>query len=413
MIQRQNSNPGRLAALLVLFSLAGCAGVFEPPARDRMIGPARDGSRLILERVGFPDLPGWTSDQQAAILPAFRKSCGRLRWQPNDRPLDRKRYAGQVADWRTICAEAARLPQDNGRVRDFIEKVFIPYRAMNHEKSEGLFTAYYEPVLSGSRQRGGRYTVPIHSRPRDLVTVDLGTFYRDLSGRRIIGKVQDGRLRPYHDRASINSGSLDGQRLEIVWVDDPVAVFFLHIQGSGQVALEDGRRIRIGYSAQNGHPYRSIGRELIRNGELAREGVSMQSIRNWIRDNPEKGRRLMEKNPSYIFFREVDGEGPIGAQGVALTPLRSLAVDRRFIPLGVPLWVDTKAPAGSSWRDTKPLRRLFIAQDTGGAIRGPVRADIFWGTGKAAGENAGRMKHPGEYYLLLPRSVAEGRAPAM
>ena len=152
------------------------------------------------------------------------------------------------------------------------------------------------------------------------------------------------------------------------------------------MALEDGRRIRIGYSAQNGHPYRSIGRELIRNGELAREGVSMQSIQNWIRDNPEKGRRLMEKNPSYIFFREVDGEGPIGAQGVALTPLRSLAVDRRFIPLGAPLWVDTKTPAGSSWRDTKPLRRLFIAQDTGGAIRGPVRADIFWGRGRRPGK---------------------------
>lgn len=411
MHRRQIYKLQQIAVIFLLLMLTGCAGLYGPPKRDRILGPTRGGSRLILERVDFSDLPGWKSDHHAAILPVFMKSCDRLRSQPNERPIDQKQYAGRVGNWRPICKEAGRLPQENSRVRDFIEKAFIPYRVLNNGRSEGLFTAYYEPVLRGSRQYGGQYTVPIYGRPKDLVTADLGTFSPDLHGRKIVGRIKNGKLGPYHNRASINSGSLDGRRLEIVWVDNPIDAFFLHIQGSGQVVLENGRRIRIGYTAQNGHPYRSIGRELIRSGALTRKGVSMQSIRTWIQANPKKGHKLMEKNPSYIFFREVKAKGPVGAQGVPLTPLRSLAVDRRFIPLGVPFWIDTIVPAGNSWTESQPLRRLFIAQDTGGAIRGPVRADIFWGTGQEAGKTAGRMKHPGNYYLLLPRSVADGLTP--
>ncbi|MDP6483776.1 MAG: murein transglycosylase A [Nitrospinota bacterium] len=418
-IIRRRSPLGPLGGIFpLLLALSGCATFPEPSAPDRISGPVHGRARLILERTAFEDLPGWRADRHAEVLPVFRKSCERLHRQPDRRPIDGKRFAGRVADWRAVCAEAAGLedgrPGDHERARAFFEKWFIPYRAANNGESKGLFTAYYEPVLRGSRTRGGPYLHPLYNRPKDLVTVDLGQFQRDLRGRRIFGKVEDGRLRPYDDRAAINTGALEGRGLEIVWVDDPVAAFFLHVQGSGRVILEDGTLLRIGYDGQNGHAYRSIGRELIRTGALAREGVTLQSIRAWVKDHPKKGRALLETNRSYIFFREIEGDGPIGAQGVALTALRSLAVDRRFIPLGVPIWLDTHAPAESrSWRDRRPLRRLFIAQDTGGAIRGPVRGDIFWGTGDRAEAYAGRMKHPGAYYLLLPRSLGRAAFPAL
>ncbi len=405
------SSLARLFAGLILLAIgaAGCGFLLEPFA------PKRD--RLVLENLSFADLPGWKEDNLAEALPAFRKSCDRLEWQPDERPLGGKDFAGRVADWRGICAAAAKLveigPLNEDAARGFFEKWFRPFRATNNGESKGLFTGYYEPVLRGSRTRREPYTVPIYRRPKDLVTVDLGLFRKGLRGRRIIGKVEDGELRPYDDRAAINAGALQGQGLEIVWVDDSAAAFFLHIQGSGRVILDDGKIIRIGYAAQNGHVYRSIGRELIRRGTLAREDVSLQSIRAWMREHPREAQALMEKNPSYIFFREFEGDGPMGAQGAALTPLRSLAVDRRFLPLGVPVWVDTTAPGVNPGEPPRPLRRLFIAQDTGGAIRGPVRGDVFWGTGSEAEAAAGRMKHEGEYYLLLPKSVARGEFPVM
>ena len=344
---------------LLLLSLSGCAIFLEPSAPRRISGPIHGGAQLILEQTAVENLPGWPADRHAEILPVFRKSCERLHRQPNVRLMDGKGFAGRVAHWRAVCAEAAGLedvrPRDHAGARAFFEKWFIPYRATRNGESKGLFTGYYEPVLRGSRSRGGPYRFPLYRRPKSLVTADLGLFQRDLRGRRIFGKVVDGRLRPYADRASINAGALGGRGLEIVWLDDPVAVFFLHIQGSGRVVLEDGKVLRVGYDGQNGHAYRSIGRELIRSGDLAREGVTLQSIRTWVKKHPLKGRALMEKNRSYIFFREVEGDGPIGAQGVVLTALRSLAVDRRFIPLGVPLWLDTLAPVETgSWKDRRP-----------------------------------------------------------
>lgn len=409
--ERRRHDLARLcgAFLLLLSAAAGC-GIFRerPPEKDR----------LALEEVSFSDLAGWAGDRHAEALAAFRKSCDHLLRQPDPRPLGETPAFGRAADWRPVCAEAVRLeasgPAGSDGARAFFEKWFSPFRATNNGDPKGLFTGYYEPVLRGSRTRGGAYTIPLHSRPPDLVTVDLGLFQKDLRGRRIAGKVKDGQLRPYPDRAAINAGALDGLGVEIVWVDDPVAAFFLHIQGSGQVVLEDGSVLRLGYAAQNGHPYHSIGRELIRRGIFPRESVSLQTIRAWLREHPDEARRLMEKNPSYIFFREIGGEGPLGAQGVVLTPLRSLAVDRRFIPLGIPLWVDTTAPGtkpGGGF--TLPLRRLFVAQDTGGAIQGPVRGDVFWGRGPEAEEKAGRMKQEGEYYLLLPRSLARRHLPVL
>jgi len=378
---------------------------------------ATEKDKLILEEWTFAHLPGWREDDQADVLTAFLKSCDLIRTQRDGRLFGGKHVAGKVDDWRALCAEAARVqevePRNEVTARAFFEKWFSPFRATNNGDPKGLFTGYYEPILRGSRTRSETYNFPLYRRPKSLVTVDLGLFYEDLRGRRIIGKVHEGTLKPFDDRASINAGALDGQDLEIVWVNDPVDAFFLHIQGSGLVILDDGSVLRLGYAAQNGRAYRSVGRELISRQVLKREEVSLESIQAWMRANPRQGQALMEENPSYIFFREIDGEGPIGAQGVALTALRSLAVDRRFIPLGVPIWLNTTVPSENRGEPPRPMRRLFIAQDTGGAIRGPVRGDIYWGTGPGPGAVAGRMKHDGEYYLLLPRFLNRDQLPLM
>ena len=233
------------------------------------------------------------------------------------------------------------------------------------------------------------------------MTVRLADFGGDFGDERLAGRVEGGRLKPYYDRAQIVDGALDGEGIEIVWVADPIAAFFLQIQGSGRVRLPDGEILRLGYSAANGRPYTAIGRVLVAEGALAREEVSLQSIRAWLRENPGEQRRIMDRNRSYVFFREIAGEGPIGTQGVPLTPGRSLAVDPRLMPLGVPLWIDTADPLDTA----RPLRRLVVAQDTGGAIRGAVRGDLFWGAGLDAEERAGRMRSPGRYHVLLPVPV--------
>jgi membrane-bound lytic murein transglycosylase A len=235
-----------------------------------------------------------------------------------------------------------------------------------------------------------------------LVSADLGRFDARLKGRRVTGRVRGGRLVPYATRGEIDAGALSGRGLEILWVDDAADAFFLHVQGSGRVILDTGRVVRLGFANRNGHSYRSIGRELIRRGALPKHGASMWAIRDWIAANPDQAASLLAANPSYIFFRIIEGEGPIGAQGVPLTPERSLAVDTRFLPLGLPLWLDTVQPGGSD----RPLRRLMVAQDTGSAIKGPVRGDFFWGYGIKAARNAGTMKSHGRYYLLIPKTIA-------
>jgi len=225
----------------------------------------------------------------------------------------------------------------------------------------------------------------------------------DLRGKRLAGQVEGGALLPLPDRAAIEKGALAGRGLELVWVDSPVdAFFFLQIQGSGRVRLAEGGEVRIGYAADNGRPYTAIGRELVRRGIYQPKEVSMQSIRRWLEQNPAEAEALLDTNASYVFFEEIHGEGPLGVEGVPLTPGRSLAVDLQHWPLGVPLWLDTTAPAARDNEPDRPLRRLFIAQDTGGAIRGPVRGDLFWGAGRDAEAVAGKMKHPGRLWVLLP-----------
>lgn len=391
----------RLRAALVASALAalllGACAERKPPE------PA-----VELRPLAFADLPGWGEDDDAAAaLEAFRRSCAVLGRRAADTAMGREPWAGKVGDWLPACAAAEGVAPGAEAARGFLESAFVPAALTDRGEATGLFTGYYEPLLAGSRTPDDRYNVPLHRRPPDLVSVDLGEFDETLGGRRIAGRVADGRLVPYPTRAEIDRGALAGHGLELFWVDDAVAKFFLQIQGSGQVELPDGQRLRIGYADQNGRAYRAIGRDLVEMGELSTEQVSLQSIRDWLRAHPDRAAELMERNPSYVFFRELGDAattpGPLGAQGVALTAGRSIAVDRRFVPLGVPLWLDTTAPFPDGER---PLRRLVVAQDTGGAIKGPVRGDVFWGTGEDAEHVAGHMKSRGRWFILLPRALA-------
>ena len=367
---------------------------------------------LVLAPAGFSDLPGWREDKIARSLPALLRSCSRITALPVEAPLGGDGFAGTAGAWKPACAAAARVPAgDDAAARTFFEANFRPYSAAAGGERSGLFTGYYEALLQGSRKRSSRFHVPLYGRPPEVVMVDLGAFREDLRGKRLAGRVENGALVPLPDRTAIEKGALAGRGLEIVWVDSPVDAFFLQIQGSGRVRLAEGGEVRVGYAADNGHKYTAIGRELIRRGVYQPAEVSMQSIRRWLEKNPAEAPALMDTNASYVFFQEIAGEGPLGAEGVPLTPGRSLAVDRQHWPLGVPLWLDATAPAPQENQPDRPLRRLLIAQDTGGAIRGPIRGDVFWGAGPEPESIAGRMKNPGRLWVLLPPSLTPLNAP--
>lgn len=391
---------GRLFPVVALTALVAAALALILVTRpERPLPP----DRPVFGAVAFGDLPGWHEDNLVPALQAFRRTCARWRKLPDDRPLGGTGIAGRLADWREACAAAEQADDRPDTARAVFEQQFRPYAVSVGGRDRGLFTGYYEPSLRGSRTADARYRVPLFGRPGDLVTVDLGKFRDKWQGERIAGRVQGDRLVPYHDRTAIDGGALKDRGLEIVYVDDPVDAFFLHIQGSGRIELDTGETLRVGYAAQNGHAYFAIGRELIRRGALDRKTVSMQGIRDWLARHPDEADAVMAMNRSFVFFRALKGDGPIGAGSVALTPERSLAVDRRYIPLGAPVWLDASAPDGGGGEQT--LRRLLVAQDTGGAIRGVVRGDVFWGHGPQAAEIAGRMKHEGRFYLLLPRTL--------
>ena len=290
---------------------------------------------------------------------------------------------GRVGDWRSLCEAAEALPDgDDAAAREFIEKDFIPFAVADYGNAEGRFTGYYEIELNGSRQRHGRYQTPLYRKPPDL-----------------------GPEPP--TRAEIEDGALAGRGLELLWVDDPIDAFFLQIQGAGRVRLQGGGTVRVGYDGQNGRPYVPVGRLLIESGVIPRDKLTMAAIRSWMKRDLVAGDALRREDPSYVFFREIKGDGPIGAEGVALSAERSIAVDRAFVALGVPVWLE----ADERFVAVEGERRLMVAQDTGGAIKGPVRGDVFWGTGEAAGARAGVMNASGKYYLLLPRAVARRLAP--
>ncbi len=357
-----------------------------PPAVPETAGP-RSAPSVRLEPVSFQDLPGWAEDDVAAGFQAFLRGCPTLR-NPT---------------WTEFCARAQSLPAADAQAqRRFLELNAQPHRVLSAEGvAEGLLTGYYEPLLRGSRVRDSRYRVPLYGPPDDLVSVELAELYPELKGLRLRGRLVGRKLVPYHTRADIDNGTAPLRGRELVWVDDAVDAFFLHVQGSGRVRLDSGELVRVGYADQNGHAYRSVGRLLVERGELTVDQASMQGIRAWGQRNPQKLAALLSENPSYVFFRELppgDG-GPPGSLGVPLTNGRSLAVDPRAVPLGAPVFISTTWPGTA-----KPLNRLMAAQDTGGAIRGAVRADFFWGFGEEAGELAGRMRQALLLWVLLPKT---------
>jgi len=378
--------------LALLVALAGCAAM-TPPAPP-VCPPCAEAEQprplaKPLQAAQWDDLPGWETEDHAAMLELFRAQCATL----GKRPL-----------WLSTCEAAQKVDAGKTAVdgaRAWFEAHFRPWQLVNPDGArEGLVTGYYEPLVRGSRTRKPPYLTPVFGPPDDLIVVDLASLYPELKHMRLRGRIEGRKLVPYFSRAEWSAEEKKRADQALLWVDDPVDFFFLQIQGSGQVTFEDGRRMRIGYADQNGHPYRSIGRWLVDRGELLAHEASMQGIKAWAAANPKRLKELLDANPSLVFFRELpaEGSGPPGALGIPLTPGRSLAVDPRYTPLGAPVWLATTYPN----RD-EPLLRLMLAQDTGGAIRGPVRADFYWGAGTAAGEEAGRMKQKGRMWVLLPR----------
>jgi membrane-bound lytic murein transglycosylase A len=369
-----------------------------PPAAQPPATPPPVEYRGRLQAVSWLDLPLWKREPVRPALEAFARGCAVLEKQDA---------------WKGVCAGAQSVLAEGGEreAAAFFELNFEPYQVINADESTaGMVTGYYEPLLNGSRIRTSRYRYPLYAPPPDLVTIDLSSVFPELKHKRLRGRIEGNRVVPYLARGDIDQDAPPLRGHEIVWVDDAVDAFFLHIQGSGQVQLENGERMRLGYADQNGHPFRSLGGLLIRRGELPPERASMQGIKDWARRNPKRVQEFMNANPSYVFFRELprDLPGPIGSLGVPLTAERSIAVDPRVIPLGVPVYLAT------TWPNTAdPLQRLMVAQDTGGAIAGGVRADFFWGFGDPAGQQAGKMRQGGRMWVLLPKGYTppNGAAP--
>ncbi|MBC7454390.1 MAG: murein transglycosylase A [Massilia sp.] len=350
--------------------------------------PPPAASTPLMTPTTFGALPGWQQDDLREAWPAFTASC---------KVLVRK------DDWKVPCSVAASInPTDGAAIRVFFETFFVPHQVRAPDGADtGLITGYYEPMLRGARQRGGAFQTPLYRVPDDLLTIELASVYPELKGMRLRGRLVDKKIVPYSTRAEIERADIRGK--ELLWVDDPVEAFFLEVQGSGRVQLADtGETVRLAYADQNGHPYKAIGRWLVEQGELPVAQVSAQSIKAWIAAHPARRQELFNANPSYVFFREERlpdaAIGPKGALGVPLTPGRSVAIDPQQLLLGAPVYLATTR-AGSE----APLRRLMMGQDTGGAIRGAVRADFFYGFGKDAAESAGLMKQRGQIWVLLPK----------
>ena len=349
-----------LRLFFVIIFLGGCSGIPE--------------KNVVWEKKDIQDLPGFDDDMLHEVLPALEQSC---------KCLKKSTYIGhnnqsltiEEDHWMDFCKEL----KDTKDVKTFLQTHLVAYKIMQDEDEEGVFTGYYEPLLFGSLKKHGKYQTPLYKFPGKKSCVP---------------------------REKISKGALAGKKLEIVWVSDPVDAFFLEIQGSGRVVLENGKTIRVGYAGQNGYPYVAIGKILVDQGIIEKSKMNMHSLKNWLRNHPKKAREIMNMNPSCVFFKELNlhhTQGPIGAQGVPLTPHRSLAVDTKYIPLGTPLWIDLDHPA----KPDKKIQKIVVAQDRGGAIKGVIRGDYFWGFGKKAEHHAGLMKSKGSYYLLLPKNYVQ------
>jgi membrane-bound lytic murein transglycosylase A len=368
---------------LTLFAIGGlltsCAAgrvAVEP-------GKMTDTAHLSLAPSDFTQLAGWSGDKVADAVPAFVKSCDRVTKQQSNRaPLDPAATGakfGSMGDWRPLCRQAADLPRgDEGAARKFFESNFVPVLVGSKGGSKGLFTGYWEAEFEGSLTQQGPYQIPVYRKPADLADD-----------------------KPYLDRAAIEDGALAGKVPEVMWLRSPDDVFVLQMQGSGRIRLEDGTAVRLVYEANNNRPFVDVYQMLLSSKAIPADQFSEKSVRAWMRDHPDEATELRRKDPLYVFFQELKGDGPVGYQGAVLTAERSLAVDHRYIPLGVPLWLD----AHDKYRPVQ-VQRLVIAQDTGDGITGPLRGDFYWGSGKSAQARGSDFYADGQYWVLLPKQVA-------
>jgi membrane-bound lytic murein transglycosylase A len=370
--------------------------ITEPKTVDTKPVDAKEIAKIadygLLKPATWEDVDGLDQDNLSFSWPAWMQSCNAL----GNKPM-----------WQKVCSAAAQLNSQNANkpnaetLQAYFKQYFSVYKTTNIDGSDsGLITGYYEPLLKGSRIKSAKYLYPLYQAPNDLITVELDSIYPELKYKRVRGRLVGNKLVPYYNRAEIELDASPIKGREFIYIDDIIDVFFLQIQGSGLVQLENGEQIHVGYADQNGQTYNSVGRLLIERGELTASNASMQGIKNWARNNPGKLRELLNSNPSYVFFRELPAglPGPLGALGVPILPEKSVAVDAKFVPLGAPVFLSTTEP-----NSAKPLKRMMMAQDTGGAIKGGVRADFFWGAGFDAGAKAGAMKQAGKIWVLLPK----------
>ena len=385
-------NSIKFCVVALLAVAAGCAQI-DPGKRPN--------DSLVFLDTDMESLPGWSNDKVLNALPALQKSC-RLVLRRLNRRNKSQETVKKYSDWQQSCDQITANNFNENTFREFLKRTFNAYQISYLGSNEGLFTGYYEPTIYGSLKPSREYKTPIYPKPTDLIHVNLGEWKESLNNSRILGRVVGNKLKPYFSRSDISKGALDREITPILWLKSEIDAFFLHIQGSGRVVLPDGEVYRLGYAGKNGRKYYPIGRYLLEIGAIPKENISMQSIKKWLRENPGKKKDVMNMNPSYVFFRKLNGkDGPIGAQGVVLTSGRSLAVDRHYSKLGAPVWLS----ANFEDEEGKKLQRLMVAQDTGGAIKGPIRGDVFWGSGKTAERLAGIMKAKGSMYVFYPKSI--------
>lgn len=378
---------------LFLFFLLLASCTAQHPTKPLPVIGTEKG--LELHPAQFSELKNFDHDDLNQVIEPFVKSCQAV--TANPQLLQKAAIKIEPEAYLKICRRFEKnMPKNAAGMRQFLRENFDPYLVMYNLNPEGKFTSYYEAELQASRVKKGKYQYPVYGRPNDLVEVNLQSFENTLPERRLLGRVEKGKLVPYYTRAEIEKYGLDAP--VILWGDDPVDIFLMQIQGSAVAVMDDGSRVRVRYADNNGHNFIGIGSILLQKGVLKPGEASMDKIRDWLKANPQTAQVNMAENPRFIFHRISEAEGPIGALGVPLTAGRSLAVDRRYIPLGSLMWLETTDP------DRQPLQKLVLAQDIGGAIKGAVRGDYFWGHGEEALLSAGKMNAPGRYYILLPRN---------
>lgn len=355
-------------------------------------------------QVRFQQLPGWETAHLKKSLLTFQTSCRAFMKQEPNRIVGTAQISLQVKDWQPACRAALDInPVDEKVAKLFFQEWFSPVEFFDNKPVKGLFTGYYMPLLKGSYTKTEEYTVPIYEVPDNLVTVDLGLFIPSLKNRKIVGRLSGSKILPYYNREQINNGAIKDSARVLLWIKNPVDRVFLEIQGSGVIEFADGKRISIGYDGQNGAPYTSIASVLIKKGIMTKHNASMQRIKRYLEAHPQEMDKVINQNKSFVFFHKLSMDSALGSQGVALTPGYSLAIDRDWIPMGAPLWLSTTRPDVNKPDSNQPMQRLMVAQDTGGAIKGKVRGDVFWGGGDRATLIAGHMKNEGHYWLLLPK----------